>query len=130
MWLLKIKERRTHMELNEKEKNKLLASLTSLHERGVRFNLTSTAIPNRLYDDVRDWVIEAISMLAPYNKGKQGLNLCILENDSLQNLNIGEAFTVLSPVVKRCVEHIRNGSFDSWFMHFTTKEMLDCVGFL
>lgn len=118
------------MELKEKEKNTLLSALMSLHEKGERFHLSSSAIPIELYDDIRNWVNEAINLLAPYNKGKHGLNLDVLRRGSLQSLNIGEAFMVLAPVVERCVERIKIGSFDSWFKHFTTKEMLDCVGFL
>lgn len=118
------------MELKEKEKNTLLSALMSLHEKGERFHLSSSAIPIELYDDIRNWVNEAIKLLAPYNKGKHGLNLDVLKRGSLQSLNIGEAFMVLAPVVERCVERIKIGSLDSWFYHLTMKEMQDCVGFL
>lgn len=47
------------MELKEKEKNTLLSALMSLHEKGERFHLSSSAIPIELYDDIRNWVNEA-----------------------------------------------------------------------
>ena len=118
------------MKLNDDEKRKVLSSLESLLEKGESFNLTTTAIPSVLCSDVRNWVKEVVKLLTPYNKGKQGLNLDILEQECSFMSNIGEAFAELLPVVRSCIERIKNGTLDSWFFHLTSDETIGCVAYL
>jgi len=118
------------MKLNESEKSNVLSSLESLLKEGESFHLTTTAIPIELYSEVRNWVEEVVRLLAPYNEGKNGLNLDILANENPHMINIGETFAELLPKVRICVKGIKNGTFDSWFCHLTTEEIIDCVKFL
>lgn len=118
------------MKLNEDEKRNVLSSLESLLAKGEGFNITTTAIPIELCSDVRNWVKEVLKQLTPYNKDLRDLNLDILAQGRPFMNNVGETFAELLPVVRSCVERIKNGAFDSWFYHLTHDELIGCAAYL